>query len=156
MEDAPNEVTAEAQTDVAAKEKPKVTVQQALAMNQACVAVLSGPIAVTKKFAWALMRNRDRTQPILDNYDRLRRELIDKHAEKKEDGSLSTDEAGNAKFKDFATREKFTKEHQEIMELDAAVEWYNIPFEIIPESIAASVLSGIEPAVTGFDDDAKS
>lgn len=56
------------------------------------------------------------------SYDEMRKELLTKHSEKDDKGETVVDETGNVKFKDDAARERFIKDHKELLEQDVEIE----------------------------------
>ena len=62
------------------------------------------------------MRKVIRTlQERADDIEAERRKLLEMHGQKKEDGTLDTDDKGNVRFFDQAAVEAFAKEYEELM-----------------------------------------
>ena len=56
------------------------------------------------------------------SYDEMRKELLTKHSEKDDKGGAKIDETGNVQFTDDAARERFIKDHKELLEQEVELE----------------------------------
>lgn len=126
-------------------------IKTALGVSQACQMILNTPAPAPKKFVWALMRNRDRIEPVAKGYEEARVRLLKQYAEVDAQGNVIPDENNSAKWKTKDAGEAFQKEHLELLDLDAEIEFFKVGFEHVPDNIAAAALALLEPIITGGD-----
>jgi hypothetical protein len=93
---------------------------------------------LTTKVNWNLSKNFKKLQSSFKTFSECEQELLKKHALKNEDGSLKTDEDGEAKFAPKMKVEYFEK-RSELLNCEDTIDILSIKLSDLPDKIGKGV-----------------
>lgn len=130
------------------KAQRSASLGEALAVHSACLAILGANLRTGKNFGWAVICNRDVLEPVVRRYVEQRMRILKQYAKLDDAGNVVPDEKNNAQFEPKENADKFHAELAELLNMDAGIEFYKVPFSSVPDDIEAGTLAQLEPILT--------